>query len=539
MDRHIRKYLRIVAIFSFVITFIASSIIYFVDYNDSQYKTLSTFSSVIEQELSNKVDKFEYITELSGRFKGLRIRYISGTKNYDSAKSENFSLEVGENTNHVDMAKTEYELVRKLEDGSLLGVSTVKSSLLGVLIHLVPINFLAFGCVFILTKFVTKRAVTKVMNPINAYEKTENLEALKDAPEIYPLEKLFNRLNDAKVREINEVERQRDTINTILGGMKEGLLILDEKRRILMLNSEAAKILETDQDSVSKSILYVTRNSEIVKAIENCYMGVYSEGRMECQDRYIKYYSNPVYYEGKINGAVLLLIDETKRIEAEKVREEFSANVSHELRTPLTSIYGFAELLNAGMITDDKDRKEIYDRIYGESKRLLSLIDEIIKISKLESNVQVAEDRVDLKELEQRLREYFEQIASEKSVELKISGDGIFKSNMTMVWEMLANLIENSIKYNVEDGVVDVEMKVGRAVEFIVKDSGIGIDEESLKRIFERFYRVDKSRNKKSGGTGLGLSIVKHIVKNLDGDIEVQSEVGVGTTIKIILPKTE
>lgn len=228
-----------------------------------------------------------------------------------------------------------------------------------------------------------------------------------------------------------------------------------------------------------------------------------------------------------------------EEIEAEKVREEFSANVSHELRTPLTSIYGFAELLNAGMITDDKDRKEIYDRIYGESKRLLSLIDEIIKISKLESNVQVAEDRVDLKELEQRLREYFEPIASEKSVALKISGDGIFKSNMTMVWEMLANIIENSIKYNVEDGVVEVEMKVGRAVEFIVKDSGIGIDEESLKRIFERFYRVDKSRNKKSGGTGLGLSIVKHIVKNLDGDIEVQSEVGVGTKIKIILPKTE
>ena len=206
------------------------------------------------------------------------------------------------------------------------------------------------------------------------------------------------------------------------------------------------------------------------------------------------------------------------------------------MRTPLTSIYGFAELLNTGIVSDENDKKEMLYRIYKESKRLLDLIDEIIKISKLESNVQVVEDIVDLNELSEELKSHFIPIATEKNVELAIVGDGVFKTNKTMIWELLANLIENAIKYNVENGSVDVSMEVTEQTEIVVKDSGIGIDEESLKRIFERFYRVDKSRNKKSGGTGLGLSIVKHIVKNLNGEIEVQSEAGVGTTIKIQLP---
>lgn len=536
MDRHIQRYLRIVATFSFLVTFIVALIIYFVDYSQSEYKVLANLNFVIQKNIESEENKLEYIKNFDKEFNRIRIRYISGSENYDSKGEKNFSLEVGNNRENISLTKSEFEVVKKLDNSSLLGVSEIKNNLFGIFLHLLPINLLAIGSVFIFTKFATKKSVGGILKPINAYEKSWDIEKIMDVPEIYPFDKIILKQSEMSLKEIREIERQRDTINTILMGMKEGLLILDEKRRILMLNSEAAKILETDEESINKSILYVTRNSEIVKSIENCYLGIYSEGRLEVQDRYIKYYSNPVYYNENISGAVLLLIDETKRIEAEKIREEFSANVSHELRTPLTSIYGFAELLNTGIVSDENDKKEMLYRIYKESKRLLDLIDEIIKISKLESNVQVVEDIVDLNELSEELKSHFIPIATEKNVELAIVGDGVFKTNKTMIWELLANLIENAIKYNVENGSVDVSMEVTEQTEIVVKDSGIGIDEESLKRIFERFYRVDKSRNKKSGGTGLGLSIVKHIVKNLNGEIEVQSEAGVGTTIKIQLP---
>lgn len=536
MDRHIKQNFIIIAAFSFIVTFIVSFVIYFMDYNQNEYQALSDFNYIIQQEIYKETNKELYISELSEKTKGIRIRYSRGLEKYDSKENEDFNLTVGDNKDSVSFTKDEFEVVKKLNDGSLLGVSRIKDNFFGIFLHLLPINLLALGSIFIFTRIITKKSIDKILKPINSYEKSGDIEKIMDVPEVYPLGRILSKQNDLRLKELGEVKRQRDTINTILGGMKEGLLILDEKRRILMLNSEASKILETDEESIAKSILYVTRNSEIVKSIENCYLGMHSEGRFEVQDRYIKYYSNPVYYNGNISGAVLLLIDETKRIEAEKIREEFSANVSHELRTPLTSIYGFAELLNTGIISDENDKKEMLDRIYKESKRLLDLIDEIIKISKLESNVQVIEDIVDLNELSEELKSHFISIATEKNVELAVVGDGVFKTNKTMIWELLANLIENAIKYNVENGSVDVSMKVAEQTEIVVKDSGIGIDEESLKRIFERFYRVDKSRNKKSGGTGLGLSIVKHIVKNLNGEIEVQSEAGVGTTIKIQLP---
>ncbi|MDY2987367.1 MAG: ATP-binding protein [Peptoniphilus sp.] len=536
MDRHIKQNFIIIAAFSFIVTFIVSFVIYFMDYNQNEYQALSDFNYIIQQEIYKETNRELYISELSEKTKGIRIRYSRGLEKYDSKENEDFNLTVGDNKDSVSFTKDEFEVVKKLNDGSLLGVSRIKDNFFGIFLHLLPINLLALGSIFIFTRIITKKSIDKILKPINSYEKSGDIEKIMDVPEVYPLGRILSKQNDLRLKELGEVKRQRDTINTILGGMKEGLLILDEKRRILMLNSEASKILETDEESIAKSILYVTRNSEIVKSIENCYLGMHSEGRFEVQDRYIKYYSNPVYYNGNISGAVLLLIDETKRIEAEKIREEFSANVSHELRTPLTSIYGFAELLNTRIVSDENDKKEMFDRIYKESKRLLDLIDEIIKISNLESNVQVIEDIVDLNELSEDLKTHFIPIATEKNVELAVVGDGVFKTNKTMIWELLANLIENAIKYNVENGSVDVSMKVSEHTEIVVKDSGIGIDEENLKRIFERFYRVDKSRNKKSGGTGLGLSIVKHIVKNLNGEIEVQSEAGVGTTIKIQLP---
>lgn len=540
MNKHITKYLRVVSLFAFILAVLASSINYLIDYNNEQEKELSTLIKVMSKSFDQKVDRILYLEEIADKEDNLKIKYLSNNVKYDSEGSNEFKLIPGTYKHSSNQwTRSDLEVVKELKDGSLLSLTINKLNFLGIVFHLLPMYILLFGVIFIFTSFMSKKSVNRIMTPLYVYEKTGNIDNMLEVPELSSFVQVLSKEAVSKDKEIEEVKRERDTINTILSNMKEGLLILDSKRRILMLNGEASEILEAGEQSIGKSILYVTRREALVIAIEDCYTGNFSEGEIEVQDRYIKYYANPVYYNDEITGAVLLLIDETERIQAEKIREEFSANVSHELKTPLTSIYGFAELLSTNMITDEKDRKEIIERIFEEAKRLLTLIDEIIKISRLESGTQITEEEVELNSLAKRLYNHFETVAKDRNVTLNITGEGTFISNTTMIWELIANLIENAIKYNVDFGTVDVKMKVDKQAEFIVEDTGIGIDEKDLDRIFERFYRAEKSRNKKRGGTGLGLSIVKHIVKNLKGKVNIESEVGKGTKIHVTLPLKE
>lgn len=538
MIRLIRKYFSFLALFSFLLIVIVLSVFQYKNYINEEIIKLSTLNSILAQSIESEVDRTVFIENIDKKISGVKIIYKDENEEYISENSGgNFTL--GISSDNVSLTKMKIQVVRELKDSALLGLSTTSNNVIGFVAEKLPIYLLIFGVLFIFTRFISQKLAIAIIEPLLEYEKKHVIENVSRFPELNSFLQSVDSKMVAKDNEVNDVKREIDTINTIINNMKEGLLILDSKRRILMINSEAVKLLETDKNSLGKSVLYITRSEELVRSLEQCYFGEYSEGKIEIQDKYIKFYANPVYYENIITGAVLLFIDETQRINAEKIREEFSANVSHELKTPLTSIYGFAELLSQNMVTDEKDRAEIIDRIYDEAKRLLTLIDEIIKISKLESVTQITEEEVDFKTLATSIYKHFAPIAKEKNIELKIDADGKFISNTTMIWELIANLLENAIKYNVENGRVEVEMKVGNEVEINISDTGIGIADEDLDRIFERFYRAEKSRNKKSGGTGLGLSIVKHIVKNLKGKIDIKSEVGKGTNIHIILPKNE
>ncbi|WP_246829965.1 cell wall metabolism sensor histidine kinase WalK [Peptoniphilus sp. HMSC062D09] len=254
-------------------------------------------------------------------------------------------------------------------------------------------------------------------------------------------------------------------------------------------------------------------------------------------DREFKFYVNPVFEDKKVRGVVILFIDETEEIRALRLREEFSSNVSHELKTPLTSICGFSELLVNGMVDDD-NKEEFYKLIYDDSKRLLNLIEDIMKISGLESEEAFSREEIKLNELIRDILRAQRNLIDEKNIAVSLEGDGLVYENKTMMWELFANIINNGLKYNKDGGKLDIKISEDeKNYEVSIVDTGIGIPSKDLARIFERFYRVDKSRSRKIGGTGLGLSIVKHVLQSIDGKLEISSKLGMGTSFKIILRK--
>ena len=319
--------------------------------------------------------------------------------------------------------------------------------------------------------------------------------------------------------------------------MKESLIIIDENKNLLSVNNSAKELFNSKRELIGENILNLIRDDELLKLIDDALMGKSVESITNIGNREFKFYVNPVFEDKKVRGVVILLIDETEEIRALRLREEFSSNVSHELKTPLTSICGFSELLVNGMV-DEENKNEFYKLIYDDSKRLLNLIEDIMKISGLESDEAFSREEIDLRELISDILKAQRNLIEEKNISTKVTGNGKVFENKTMMWELFANIINNGLKYNKDNGKLDVKIDESEEnYEVLITDTGIGIPSEDLSRIFERFYRVDKSRSRKIGGTGLGLSIVKHVLQSIDGKLEISSKLGMGTSFKIILKK--
>ena len=342
------------------------------------------------------------------------------------------------------------------------------------------------------------------------------------------------------MRQVAEITQQKNRINVITQNMQEGLIILDKNALILSLNKNAAKIFGTKASAVlGKSFLNVSRDLKINDCVSGALSGESRNIIHEFGGRVYRLYCNPVYENEEMNGVILFMVDINDKYTAEKIRREFSANVSHELKTPLTSISGYAEMIASGMVKAD-DVGMFAQKIQKESLRLLTLIDDIIKLSKLDENIHDEEsfETVNLKLLITETLDILSRQIAEKEIQTVVNADDIqVKGNSSMLSELIYNLCENAIKYNAEGGQVQVDLyqnDAGKVLE--VKDTGIGIDKKYHERIFERFFRVDKSHSKKTGGTGLGLSIVKHIAELHHAAISIESELGKGTTIRIVFP---
>ena len=430
------------------------------------------------------------------------------------------------------LEKTLY-CARQLKDGSVLRISVSSVTIWVLVLGMIQPILIVVVVALILSGILASRISKHIMEPLNSLDLEKPLEN-NTYEELAPLLNRINRQHRQIDVQLSELQRKNDEFTQITHGMTEGLVLLNEKNIILNINPAALKLFHTSHFCKGKDFLTVERNHDVSRAIQDAFSSGHSEIRMEREGKEYQIHINRIESNGSVIGAVVLAFDITEAAFAERNRKEFTANVSHELKTPLQSIMGSAELMENGLVKPE-DMTRFVGHIRTEAGRLVTLIDDIIRLSQLDERCDMPFENVDLYEVASDVMAGLADIAAAKDIEVTLTGGAVrVKSVRRLLTEIIFNLCDNAIKYNKSGGTVEVAInrKENNAV-IAVKDSGIGIPPEHQSRIFERFYRVDKSRSKESGGTGLGLSIVKHAVQYLNGKIDLQSSPGQGTMIQI------
>ena len=444
----------------------------------------------------------------------------------------------GESTRYSStlLQKTMY-CAEKLADGSVLRISMSRATAGVLLVGMVQPILVVLIVALILSSILAKSLSRRIVQPLNKLDLEHPLE--NDAyEELAPLLGRINRQHLQIGEQMDELQRQQTEFSQITSSMREGLVLLDEKEHVLSINPAAEKLFGTDGSCVGQDFLTIDRSHDMSLAIECAMDEGHSEARVERGGRIWQFDVSRIGASGAAVGAVLLAFDITERETAEQTRREFTANVSHELKTPLQGIIGSAELLENGMVKQE-DVPRFVGHIRKEAQRLVTLIGDIIRLSQLDEGDEMPRETVDLLTLSQEAAGDLKTAAAEKHISIAVEGESETIGGVRrLLYEVIYNLCDNAIKYNVEGGSVKVSVGERDGKAFVsVADTGIGIAPEHQSRIFERFYRVDKSHSKASGGTGLGLSIVKHAVQYHHGTVELKSEEGKGTTICILLPK--
>ena len=424
--------------------------------------------------------------------------------------------------------QTYYEAMR-LYDGTVLRVSANQASAWALMIDLlwpiVLIAVLAIG----LSLVLARRMARKIVGPLNVLDLERPL-ANDTYEELSPLLRRINRQHLQIEEQMRKLRRKADEFSQITSHMQEGLVVLDKETNIRSINSAAVKIFGAEENSVGSSFFRLGGSNALRPALNDALDRGHGTATLAENGRVYRFDMSRIRSDGRLLGAVILAVDVTEAQNAEQLRREFSANVSHELKTPLQSIIGSAELLESGMVRLE-DAPRFVGHIRREAARLVDLIEDIIRLSQLDEGIAPTMEDVDLLALAQEVKTILEPCAAEKDVRIEVSGQGFPLTGVRrMLQEVIYNLCDNAVKYNVPGGLVRVHVE-GR--KLTVSDTGIGIPQEHQDRIFERFYRVDKSHSKASGGTGLGLSIVKHAVAYHNAKITLDSAPGKGTAITI------
>ena len=494
----------------------------------------------------------EYLSQLSSERYRLTWIENDGTVLYDTVTDaeslENHADRVevkqaleygeGESTRYSStlLQKTMY-CAERLADGSVLRISMSRATAGVLLVGMGQPILVVLIVALILSSVLAKSLSHRIVQPLNKLDLEHPLE--NDAyEELAPLLGRINRQHLQIDEQMDELQRQQTEFSQITSSMREGLVLLDEKEHVLSINPAAEKLFGTDESCVGQDFLTIDRSHDMSLAIERAMDEGHSEVRVERGGRIWQFDVSRIGASGAAVGAVLLAFDITERETAEQTRREFTANVSHELKTPLQGIIGSAELLENGMVKQE-DVPRFVGHIRKEAQRLVTLIGDIIRLSQLDEGDEMPRETVDLLTLSQEAADDLKTAAAEKHIAIAVEGGSETIGGVRrLLYEVIYNLCDNAIKYNVEGGSVTMSVGERDGKAFVsVADTGIGIAPEHQSRIFERFYRVDKSHSKASGGTGLGLSIVKHAVQYHHGTVELHSEEGKGTTICILLPK--
>lgn len=435
------------------------------------------------------------------------------------------------------IGKVSLYYAKAIDNDTVLRISTQASTISALLLGMTSYLFWIIIIVAIIAVLIANRLAKAIVKPINDIDLNKP-NIISPYKELSPLFARINEQNYTINKQIKNLNQRKEEFKTMTENMAEGIIVINQKKDVLTYNESAAKLFGAHDISENNSVFQFDHSLKFMEAIDNVVLGQKSEYKLEKDDKVYSLLINPILVNGKPSGATILIIDITAKELQDKLRREFSANVSHELKTPLTSISGFAEIMKNGLV-DPEDVKDIAGNIYDEAKRLIVLIDDIIRLSRLDnSDVDVKQESVDLKALAIEVITHLKNAAKQKHIAESCEGYATVNGVPYLLEEVIQNLIDNAIKYGKDDGYVKVSLceKDNEAI-IKVEDNGIGIAASDLDRIFERFYRSDKSHSKAIGGTGLGLSIVKHAVEYHNGKIEVESKLNEGSTFVIRLPK--
>jgi len=451
--------------------------------------------------------------------------------------SQALATGTGESTRYSStlMEKTMY-YAQRLDDGTVLRISISRATVGMIAVGMIQPLLIVLIVALILSGLLARRLSRRIVDPLNSLDLEHPLD--NDAyEELSPLLKRIHHQHVEIQTQLRELREKTDEFTQITGSMREGLVLLDEHGSILSINAAAQALFGADAQCVGRDFLTIERSHEISAAIQAAAADGHSEVRAERAGRVYQFDISRTTSDGKFLGTVILAFDITEQEFAERNRREFTANVSHELKTPLQGIIGSAELIENGMVRPD-DLPRFVGHIHAEAARLVTLIDDIIRLSQLDEGDAMPTEPVDLLAVSQEAAENLHDAAAARNVTVSVTGQpAVLPGVRRLIYEIVYNLCDNAIKYNRDGGRVDVTVAADAGGSSItVADTGIGIAPEHQARVFERFYRVDKSHSKASGGTGLGLSIVKHAVQYHHGRIELESTPGTGTTIRVVFP---
>ena len=451
--------------------------------------------------------------------------------------SQALAIGTGESTRYSStlMEKTMY-YAQRLDDGTVLRISISRATVGMIAVGMIQPLLIVLIVALILSGLLARRLSRRIVDPLNSLDLEHPLE--NDAyEELSPLLKRIHHQHVEIQTQLRELREKTDEFTQITGSMREGLVLLDEHGSILSINAAAQALFGADAQCVGRDFLTIERSHEISAAIQAAAADGHSEVRAERAGRVYQFDISRITSDGKFLGTVILAFDITEQEFAERNRREFTANVSHELKTPLQGIIGSAELIENGMVKPG-DLPRFVGHIHAEAARLVTLIDDIIRLSQLDEGDAMPTEPVDLLAVSQEAAENLHDAAAARNVTVSVTGQpAVLPGVRRLIYEIVYNLCDNAIKYNRDGGRVDVTVAADAGGSSItVADTGIGIAPEHQARVFERFYRVDKSHSKASGGTGLGLSIVKHAVQYHHGRIELESTPGTGTTIRVVFP---
>ena len=552
MTKRIFRSIFLVALVVLLLSVALLSVVFYNDYAVQYRSELKSEALSMAHAINGGLAEEDYLRSLEqDKISPIRITWIGadGTVRYDNeaapAQMENHAARTevadalrygaGESERYsATLSQKTFYYACRLQDGTVLRLAGTRDSVLGILVRMLRPAVAAVLVAIALAWLLSYRLSKRIVRPLNALD-LEHPEQAEAYDELSPLLEKISAQNRQIAAQMDELRRRQTEFTAITEHMNEGLLIVDARTNLLFCNPSARRLLQIENVE-KQSVLAVNRSEDFREAVQRALSGEHDLRTLTLDGRIYQLMANPAMEDGRLAGAVLVLLDVTEREDREQLRREFTANVSHELRTPLTSISGFAELIRDG-IAKPQDVQHFAGNIYTEAQRLIALVGDIIRLSQLdEEKAQLEKQPVDLHMIASDVVKRLQDVAKKNQITLMLTGKPtVVNGNPQILDEMIYNLCDNAIKYNKPFGEVEVNVSVAKEHPVLtVEDDGIGIPVDDQARIFERFYRVDKSHSRQIGGTGLGLSIVKHGAIYHKAKVELKSALGEGTTVRIV-----